>query len=86
MGISGAESKAKILVQLKRMVEEMRRIPPPQEQGISNVNGGQIWDCRLPGRSMCHGPSKTVHESLRGGFDVNPYPSVSQLIALQDGA
>jgi len=34
-----AESKEKILAQIKNMVEQMRRIPPPSGQGISNVAG-----------------------------------------------
>lgn len=85
------DSKAKILEQLKRMVAEMRSIPPPQGQkpGVCNVHGGSIWDSRLPGTSMRHGPWESVHEFhkyLRGGFEADPnhYPEVSNLIALQD--
>lgn len=62
------ESKAEILQQLKRMVDEMQNIPPPprqqQKQGVCNVDGGPIWDCRLPGKSMCHGPFESVHDSI----------------------
>jgi aminoglycoside phosphotransferase len=90
-GIRSSGSKAKILAQLKGMVDEMRKICPPQGQGVSNVDGGPIWDCRLPGSSMCHGPFESVHDFhrfLRGGFDADPnhYPEVSELIALQDRA
>jgi hypothetical protein len=53
-GIRSVESKAKLLLQLKKMVEEMRSIPPPQGQGVSNVNGGPMWNSRLPGTSLCH--------------------------------
>lgn len=88
-GNRSAESKAKMLGQLKKMVDEMRSIPSPRGQGVSNVDGGPIWDCRLPGRSMCHGPFESVHDFhrfLRGGFDADPnqYPEVGELIALQD--
>lgn len=82
-----SESKAKLLLQLKDMVNEMRSIRPPQGQGVSNVDGGSIWDCRLPGPSLCHGPFNTVHDfhrHLRGGFDAHPdhFPEVSRLISL----
>ena len=89
------ESKAKILQQLKRMVDEMRNIPPPprqqQKQGVCNVDGGPIWDCRLPGKSMCHGPFESVHDfhrHLRGGLDADPnaFPEFNKLVALQDRA
>ncbi|TVY34260.1 hypothetical protein LSUB1_G006966 [Lachnellula subtilissima] len=87
------DSKTKILQQLKKMVAEMRNIPPPrgQTQGICNVDGGPIWDSRLPGTSMCHEPFESVHDfhkHLRGGFDADPnhYDEVSKLIALQDRA
>ena len=65
------DSRAKILQQLKRMVDEMRNIPPPRGQGVCNIDGGSIWDSRLPGTSMCHGPFESVHDFhryLRGGF------------------
>ena len=87
------DSKAKILQQLKKLVGEMRNIPPPrgQGQGVCNVDGGPIWDSRMPGTSMCHGPFESVHDFhiyLRGGFNADPnhYPEVSELIALQDRA
>lgn len=82
-------SKASILAQLRSMVEEMRQIRCPEGQGVSNVDGGPIWDCRLPGSTMCHGPFETIpefHKYLRGGFEADPnhYPEVTELIALQD--
>jgi len=88
-GIRSAESKAKILLQLKKMVEEMRSIPPPQGQGVSNVDGGLLWDCRLPGTLLCHEPFTTIYsfyKYLRGGFDAHPdqFPEVNKLIALQN--
>ncbi|KAK2629418.1 hypothetical protein QTJ16_000238 [Diplocarpon rosae] len=39
-----AESKGKILAQLKDMIDQLRRIPPPSGQGISNVAGGALFD------------------------------------------
>jgi len=66
-----AESKAKIIQQLKEMVESMRRIPPPSE-AVSNVDGGRLWDCRLAGKTYDFGPFdniNTFHQHLRGGID-----------------
>jgi len=79
----------KIPEQLKGMVNEMRNLSPPPGQGVSNIDGGSIWDCRLPGTSMWHGPFKTVHDFhkyLRGGLDTNvtSYPNIGELIDLQD--
>jgi hypothetical protein len=81
-----AASKAKILSQLKRLVAEMRSIPPPPGQGISNLDGGRLWDCRLPSRIL-HGPFRTIddfHKYLRNGLDTAPdkYPEVAKLIEM----
>jgi hypothetical protein len=48
-----ADSKAKILAQRKGMADTMRKIRRPQvkEQGVSNVDGGSIWDCQFRGSS-----------------------------------
>lgn len=66
-----SESKAKLLVQLKGKVDEMRMIRPPAGQGVANIDGGPIWDCRLPQTSQqyLHGPFATTpdfHVHLRG--------------------
>lgn len=68
------ESKARILAQLKRMTEELRGITPPEGVGVANVNGGPIYDPRLPRKSLW-GPFKAVqdfHKELRDGADVDP--------------
>lgn len=51
-----AESKAKILNQLQNMVQEMRRIPTPAGQKVSNVDGGEIFDSSIAGSNLWHGP------------------------------
>jgi hypothetical protein len=39
------ESKAKLLEQLKKMVEEIRRLTPPADVGVANVDGGIVdWE------------------------------------------
>ena len=83
------ESKAKILDQLGNMIEEMRRITPPEGTGVARVDGGPLCDHRLPGANH-FGPFATVrdfHRHLRGGLEANPghRPEISELISRQDG-
>lgn len=44
-----AESRARILDSLRSMIQQLRQIPAPAECGVSNVDGGPIYDPRLPG-------------------------------------
>ena len=83
------ESKSKILSQLKGMIEEMRRIPPPEGVGVAHVDGGPLFDLLLPGPSNLFGPFKTIqdfHGHLRYGQEAHPnhLPEVSELISRQD--
>ncbi|USP80544.1 kinase-like protein [Curvularia clavata] len=83
------ESKAKILDQLKKMVEEMRRISPPEDVGVASVNGGPLYDVRLPGTAFYFGPFKTVqdfHKFLRNDLKAHPGLSadVNELISRQE--
>jgi aminoglycoside phosphotransferase len=85
------ESKDKILCQLKEMVEEMRRLPPPESIGVAHVDGGPLYDPRLPGTSNHFGPFRTIqdfHRHLRGGLEAHPQhkPDISRLISQQDKA
>lgn len=71
------DSKAKILQQLRHMVDEMRSIPHPQGIGIANVNGGSLYDGRRPENlpRLRFGPFKNTtdfHHYLRRGIDLNP--------------
>lgn len=66
------ESKTQILDQLRRMVTELRSVPPPKEAGVSSVDGGPFYDCRLPSR-FYWGPYATVqefHKALVGDMDL----------------
>ncbi|ROW08669.1 hypothetical protein VPNG_06463 [Cytospora leucostoma] len=65
------ESKARILRQLKGIVEQLRRISAPPSIGVANVDGGPIFDHRLP-RKSSWGPFATIqdfHRELRSGID-----------------
>ncbi|KAK5113789.1 hypothetical protein LTR62_003173 [Meristemomyces frigidus] len=64
-------SKKKILAQLMSMVEEWRVLPPPEGIGVANVEGGPIFDPRLPRQSLW-GPFTSVrqfHKELRNGVE-----------------
>ncbi|GLB01805.1 hypothetical protein AtubIFM57258_000215 [Aspergillus tubingensis] len=83
------ESKAKILTQLKSMVEEMRKLPPPAGMGVGSVVDRSLYDCRVPGTSLRFGPFASVqefHRHLRGGMDFDPRldPAVQELIRQHD--
>ncbi|KAF2124398.1 kinase-like protein [Dothidotthia symphoricarpi CBS 119687] len=83
------ESRAKILDQLKEMIEKMRRITSPEDIGVANVDGGPLFDVRLPGTSNHFGPFRTIqdfHRYLRGGQEAHPdhKPEISELISQQD--
>ena len=43
------ESQAAILAQLKLMIDEMRALRPPHASKIASVDGGSLYDDRLPG-------------------------------------
>ncbi|GKZ80700.1 hypothetical protein AnigIFM56816_004926 [Aspergillus niger] len=83
------ESKAKILTQLQRMVQEMRTLPPPAGMGVGSVVDGTLFDGRLPGTSLRFGPFPSVqefHRHLRGGMDFDPGldPAIQELIRQHD--
>ncbi|KAK2762633.1 hypothetical protein FQN54_000806 [Arachnomyces sp. PD_36] len=66
------ESKAKLLSQLKQMIQEMRDIQPPEGMGIASVDGGSLFDCRIPGSSSRFGPFAIIqdfHRHLRRGME-----------------
>lgn len=53
-------SKASIFSQLKKMIEDLRAIPS-KSMGICNLDGGPIFDCRLP-KTSSWGPFGTLHD------------------------
>ncbi|EKG18373.1 hypothetical protein MPH_04374 [Macrophomina phaseolina MS6] len=81
------ESRARVLAELKRLVQEMRDIPAPGPE-VRSIDGGSPFDPRLPGPSLRFGPCKNIqdfHKHLRGGLESNPNLDleVNELIALQ---
>lgn len=85
------ESKAKVLSQLKQMIQEMRSLIPPDGCGIANINGESLYDCRLPGPSLNFGPFSNVqdfHTHLRQGIYLDPNldPELQELIVQQQSS
>ena len=83
-------SRTKILTQLRGLIQQMRDIPAPSDVGVANVDGGAIYDCRLPGPSLHFGPFRDVahfHHHLRRGFehDTRLEPEINRLIDLGSG-
>ncbi|KAJ0414785.1 kinase-like protein [Aspergillus carlsbadensis] len=83
------ESKAKLLSQLKSTVDKMREIQPPEGTRIASVDGGSLYDCRVPGPLLRFGPFSTTqefHRHLRGGMEFDPRldAEVRDLITQQD--
>ncbi|KAK1988416.1 serine/threonine protein kinase [Colletotrichum cereale] len=65
-------SQRRILNQLRSMVSQLRAIAPTEGIGIANVDGGPVYDCRLPSKSVW-GPFATVrdfHKELVNGADL----------------
>ena len=84
------EPRAKILAQLRQLVREMQSLPPPQDQAIANLDGGSLFDSRLPGPSCRFGPFRDIsdfHRHLRAGveFDSCLNPQIRHLISLHTG-
>lgn len=69
------ESKVKLLSKLKSMVQGMREISVPEGTEIASVDGGSIFDCRVPGPSLRLGPFHNIqdfHRHLSEGHEPNP--------------
>ncbi|GAB1198387.1 hypothetical protein APSETT444_007706 [Aspergillus pseudonomiae] len=57
------------------MVTEMRELQPPDGIVAASVDGGPLFDCRVPGRSLHFGPFNTMqdfHRHLRMGMEFDP--------------
>jgi len=79
-------SRAKILARLREYVLEMRSIPAPGHE-IASVDGGTLWDCRLPCGIERFGPfanTRDFHRFLRDGLDEAPpgHPEIEEMIRL----
>ncbi|KAJ9636922.1 hypothetical protein H2204_005068 [Knufia peltigerae] len=80
-------SRGKILHRLRELVLEMRSVPAPGNE-IAGVDGGTLWDCRLPCGLERFGPfadNDDFHRFLRNGVDEAPpgYPDITEMIQLQ---
>ncbi|KAK5717983.1 hypothetical protein LTR15_008826 [Elasticomyces elasticus] len=67
------KSKERLLVQLKEMVAQLRDLKAQYGTGVCNVDGGPIYDCRLP-HDDDWGPFSSVaefHQALVDHQDLN---------------
>lgn len=75
----------------ENLIGQFRNLPPPDNVGIANVDGGPIFDLRLPGKSYW-GPFRTIqdfHRELRNGveasqLDDRSIPGLAELCAFHD--
>ncbi|KAG8526110.1 uncharacterized protein KY384_000103 [Bacidia gigantensis] len=79
------ESKAKIFHQLKLMIRNLHSLKPVEGVGCENVNGGPIYDGRMPFcPTIYFGPFKSgvseFHRWLRSGLDTCGIPDVQRFI------
>jgi len=79
-------SREKLLLSLREYILEMRSIPAPSNM-IAGVDGGTLWDCRLPWGLQRFGPfanNDEFHHFLRSGIDKAPpgHPDIEEMIEL----
>jgi aminoglycoside phosphotransferase (APT) family kinase protein len=75
------------------MIEELRNVQAIENQGVTGVDGGLIYDPRLP-KSSFWGPFKTIYEfyyDLRNGIDENnvydnTLPGLRELVSFYNQA
>lgn len=73
LGLSNDKSKTKLLTKLKKMIGEIRELEPVEGICVASVNGGTLFDWRLPGASLRFGPFSSVqdfHRHLRDDMDL----------------
>ncbi|KAG2007744.1 hypothetical protein GB937_008396 [Aspergillus fischeri] len=69
------ELKMKLLLQLRQFIQEIMGLVPPAGCGIANIDGGALYDCRLPGPSLRFEPFSNIqdfHYHLREGLQRHP--------------
>ena len=91
------DSRRKILLQLKRMMQELRALKPPQGTGVESCIGGSLRDSRIVQCSSRFGPFKTIqgfHLWLRGNLQPSrlddrendrDWQEIKDMAAKQDG-
>jgi serine/threonine protein kinase len=93
------ESKVKLALQLKRMLEELRRLEPSPGTGVESCTNGSLFDSRMPQSDRRFGPFATIqdfHQWLRAGLrpekaqdhsDISDedWKEITDMAAKQDG-
>lgn len=96
----GDDGRQKVFAQLKRMMDEMRSLPPTPATGVQSCTGGSLFDSRIARNADTRfGPFATIqdfHFWLRGGFRYNDHKhkermkseegqEMADMEAMQDG-
>ncbi|KAK3695935.1 hypothetical protein LTR37_018230 [Vermiconidia calcicola] len=68
------ESKAAILRQLSLMVKQMREIKSPHDMAVASVDGGSLYDMRLPGLGVRYPRNGCLTEQTP--FRFGPFPDI----------
>ncbi|KAF5550700.1 serine threonine kinase [Fusarium mexicanum] len=88
---------ASIFAQLRRMLEELRALVPPNGAGVESCIGGSLRDSRIPRSRPRFGPFKTVQEFHRwlredlepdshsAHIEEQDWKDIKEMIAKQDG-
>ena len=79
-------SKAHLLEQLKKYVDEMRNLDQPRPGIVEGLNGSKLYDPKLPDGSRGFGPFRTIrdfHLYLRRGLS-GPFPDRQEVEDLVD--
>ncbi|KAL8383528.1 hypothetical protein RB595_010637 [Gaeumannomyces hyphopodioides] len=96
---SDQHARDKIFDQLRRIVDELRALPPPPDAGVQSCNGGPLRDSRNSRAFPEFGPFRTVHDFhiwLRDNFQTSKRPEnwqgdeqtwldLEEMAAMQDG-
>lgn len=91
LGSLGGDGQKKVFAQLKRMMDEMRSLPPAAGTGVQSCTGGSLWDSRVSRISTRFGPFATIQEFhfwLRDGFrfdDLKHQAKFDERFSGQDG-
>jgi len=80
------DSQDRILTHLRLLIHDMRQLQPTTTH-VSNIDGGPLWDGRIPGPGFYVGPFDTqeqFHRYLRRDITqpIDGHPEIAQLIEM----
>ncbi|KAL9089433.1 MAG: hypothetical protein Q9165_005754 [Trypethelium subeluteriae] len=79
-------SKAQLLEQLKKFIDEMRNLDQPRQGVVEGLDGSKLFDPKLPEGHQGYGPFESIqdfHSYLRHGLS-GPFPDRQEVEDLVD--